>query len=144
MDLKAGAWTFWNPALMRFVLLRKLALLTILLGLVNSASGQFIDAVIDPARGPRPIVGPGGYVTGGFGFSAYGPGGYGFYPGLYIPPNDLGNGPSPYYSPVFNAMAGIPPIDQPYRGPGGERAGWAFRPSLPFTGKSVIHRFIRR
>ena len=114
------------------------ALVLLSLGLAAPASAQFGGVIIDPSRGPRPTLGPGGYITGGFGYGAYGPGGYGSYPGLYIPPYSNSNGPSPYYSPIFNALAAMPPADAPYAGPGGERAGWALRPSLPLTGRSIL------
>jgi hypothetical protein len=120
----------------------RLALLmgAVVLGCADGARAQFGDVVIDPALGPRPIFGPGGFISNGNGYGAYGPRGYGYYTGLYFPPNDLGNGPSPYYSPIYNAMAVMRPADVPY--PGGERAGWALRPSLPFTGRRVplFHR----
>lgn len=110
-----------------------------LLGPAATSRGQFSEIVIDPALGSRPTFGPGGYLSSGFGYRGYGPLGQdrGYYPGLYIPPNDLGNGPSPYYSPLYSALAAAPGPDAPTG-----RAGWAPRPSLPFTGRHIrlFHR----
>jgi hypothetical protein len=108
-------------------------------GCASLASAQFNDVVIDPALGSRPIFGPGGFISNGNGYRAYGPAGFGgYYTGRYYPGNDLGNGPSPYYSPIYSALAAAPSPNAPTG-----RAGWAFRPSLPFTGKRNYRLFRR-
>lgn len=104
----------------------------------SNARGQWMDAIIDPALGRNPTFGPGGFISNGFGYGAYGPRGYGYYTGLYVPPNDLSNGPSPYYSPLYSAMAAAPSPNAPTG-----RAGWALRPSLPFTGQRNVGIFHR-
>jgi hypothetical protein len=110
-----------------------------MLFLSTTAKAQFGDVTIDPALGMRPVFGPGGYIGNGFGYGVPGPNGPGYMPGLYLPPNDLGNGPSPYYSPIFSAMAAAPNPNAPDMGP----AGWKLRPSLPFTGKRNFRLFRR-
>lgn len=82
----------------------------------SAAHGQFFDVVIDPGLGNRPTFGPGGYISNGFGYEVYGPKGRGYMPGLYVPPNDLGNGPSPYFSPIFNTL-GARPLNAPAAAP---------------------------
>src|SRR3954454_15638184 len=108
-------------------------------GVTATTRGQFSDVVIDPALGHRPTFGPGGYISNGNSYGAYGPRGYGYYTGLYLPPNDLGNGPSPYYSPIFSAMVGAPSPNAPTG-----RAGWRLSPSLPFTGRTNLRLFRRQ
>lgn len=110
----------------------------LLLGTATTARGQWMDFTLDPALGRRPTFGLGGFISNGFGYGAYGPRGYGYYTGLYFPPNDLSNGPSPYYSPLYSALAAAPSPNAP-TGP----AGWALRPSLPFTGRKNVHLFHR-
>ncbi len=114
-----------------------LAFTALLLGPATTARAQWMDVVIDPALGPYPTFGPGGFLSNGFGYGAYGPRGWGYYPGLYYPGNDLSNGPSPYYSPLYSALAAAPSSNAP-PGP----AGWALRPSLPFTGRSRMREWI--
>ncbi len=106
-----------------------------LLGTTIAARGQ--------APGAGPFFGTGGYLGSGYGLGSYGAMGYGYYAGVSSYPVGIGNGPSPYYSPVFNMMAVAPDANKPYTGPGGERAGWAIRPSLPFTGTRNIRLFHR-
>jgi hypothetical protein len=110
----------------------------LLLAFPTPSRAQFAEVQIDPALGNRPTFGPGGYLSNGFGYNANGPRGLGYYPGLYNPPFTNGSEPSPYYSPIWNSITTIPPIDPRYTGPGA-RAGWAISPSLPFTGTSHFH-----
>lgn len=117
------------------LLLRSLVFGGAVLLFANPAKAQIGDVVIDPRLGSRPVFGPGGYIGNGLG---YGVGG-GYLPGLYIPGNDQGNGPSPYYSPIWSAMAAAPDPNAPDMG----RAGWKVRPSLPFTGKRNFRLFRR-
>ncbi len=118
---------------------RRLLPLALLLLAAGPARGQWSEVVIDPALGNRPTFGPGGYLSNGFGYGAYGPRGYGYYPGLYVPPNDMHNGPGPAYSPLYSALAAAPPPDAR-----SDRASWAVRPSLPFTGRSAVREFLGR
>lgn len=67
---------------------------------------------VDPALGRRPIFGPGGFLSNGNGSTAQGPRGPGYYTGLYQAPNDLSNGPSPYYSPLYTAIEAGPRTGQ--------------------------------
>ncbi|HEU5116953.1 MAG TPA: hypothetical protein VFT74_09790 [Isosphaeraceae bacterium] len=104
---------------------------------------QFTEFTIDPRLGPLPTFGPGGYISNGNGYST--PNGT-YWPGLYFPPNDLGNGPSPYYSPLYSALAAAPRMTREewlYRVPGApqsvDRAGWRVDPSLP-----DLHLFRKR
>lgn len=105
----------------------------------SAAHAQNPSTYIDPSLGPYPTFGPGGFIGNGFGYGIAGPRGLGYVPGLYFPGNGTNNGPSPFYSPVFNGLPGAPPFDAPDLG----RAGWALRPSLPFTGRTYIHIFRR-
>lgn len=107
------------------------------------SQAQFTEFNIDPRLGPLPTFGPGGFISNGNGYSA--PDGT-YWPGLYLPPNGLGNGPSPYYSPLYSAMAAAPRMSREewlYRVPGYPRpvdwSGWRLDPSLP-----GLHLFNRR
>lgn len=71
----------------------------------RSARAQFSFAIDPP--GSSPGVRPNGFHYSGFGYTAIGPKGPGYYVGLYTPPYD-GGGPSPYYEPIFNSVAGTP------------------------------------
>lgn len=125
------------------------------LGLMVAGSGvseaQFTEFTIDPRLGPLPTFGPGGYISNGNGYS--GPNGA-YWPGIYMPGNDLGNGPSPYYSPLYSALNAAPRPRMTYeqwlfRVPGHpqsrlpeDRAGWRLDPSLPDL--HLLHRRRRR
>lgn len=115
-----------------------LALAFGLLGPAAVSKAQWSEFTIDPALGPYPTFGPGGYISNGFGYRSLGPGGYGpYYPGLYFPPNDMSNGPDPAYSPLYSALIAAPPPNAP-----SDLASWRLAPSLPFTGNSRVKDWI--
>ncbi len=75
----------------------------------SAAEAQYFEVNVDPALGRKPIFGPGGYLAptdNGYGINR--PRGQGYMPGLYFPGDDLGNGPSPYYSPIYSALTMAP------------------------------------
>lgn len=103
----------------------------------TEARAQFQEFVVDQALGPGRYFGPGGMIGNGFGYRSYGPGGYGgYYTGLYYPGDDSSNGPSPYYSPLYSAMAAAPRDTSYPWGIGGSMPASPPRPSggRPFGG----------
>ena len=87
----------------RLVLMIVMGLLAALTG-VRQAQAQYSFAIDPP--GSSPGVTPNGFHYSGFGYTANGPRGSGYYTGLYTPPYD--GGPSPYYGAIFNSVAGTP------------------------------------
>lgn len=74
-----------------------------------AAHAQFFEVNVDPALGRKPIFGPGGYLSPSTnGYEINRPRGQGYMPGLYFPGDDVGNGPSPYYSPLYSALTMAP------------------------------------
>ncbi len=74
------------------------------LGTVTTADAQFGFAL--DSLGASPGIRTGGFGYSGYGYSAQGARGPGYYVGL--PDYTANNGPSGYYSPIFNAMAAAP------------------------------------
>jgi hypothetical protein len=79
----------------------------------SAAEAQFFEVNVDPALGRKPIFGPGGYpAPTGNGYGINRNGRQGYMPGLYFPGDGLGNGPSPYYSPIYPSLSVAAPADR--------------------------------
>ena len=74
------------------------------LAAAGEARAQYSFAPDPPGVNPALGNGPMGYS--GFGYSARGPRGVGYYTGLYVPPYD--GGPSEAYNPIFSALNAAP------------------------------------